>query len=200
MGQALETSVLSRVCLLCLCRTCKYLVFDMPPISACASLSWLVHLKASALLESHFFRLFVVNYVSRAEGFCFLNRAMVLAFSVEVLYKSGSHTSLLVSPFSGANSSTVAEFHLICDPIWDSCPCLLLAQTVHCFLQAPVKAAAAQIPKGILLVMLSLALGAECWAKVIPHMLASKKVAYLPHWCWFYCYYRVFVCRLKYQP
>lgn len=124
-----------------------------------------------------------MNYVSRADGFCFLNQAMVLAFSVEVLYKSGSQTSLLVSPFSGANSSTVAEFHLICDPIWDSCPCLPLAQTVHCFLQAPVKAAAAQIPKGILLVMLSLALGAECWAKVIPHMLASKKVTYLPHWC-----------------
>lgn len=149
---------------------------------------------------------------------CFVGKPLLQAFCSELCFKSwwillfkssygvsffsGSfvQTSLLVSPFSGANSSTVAEFHLICDPIWDSCPCLLLAQTVHCFLQAPVKAAAAQIPKGILLVMLSLALGAECWAKVIPHMLASKKVTYLPHWCWFCCYYRVFVCRLKYQP
>lgn len=30
----------------------------------------------------------------------------MLVSSVEVLYKSGSQTSLFVSPFSGANSST----------------------------------------------------------------------------------------------
>lgn len=92
---------------------------------------------------------FVVNSVSRADGFCFLNLVVMLLFSVEVLYKNGSQTTLLVSPFSGANSSTVAEFHLTCDPTWDSCPCLPLTQTVHCFLQAPAGAAAAQIPKGI---------------------------------------------------
>lgn len=46
----------------------------------------------------------------------------MLVFSVEVLYRSGSQSSLLVSPFSGANSSTVAEFHLTCGPTWDSCP------------------------------------------------------------------------------
>lgn len=77
----------------------------------------------------------------------------MLVFSVEVLYKSGSKTSLLVSPFCGANSSTVAEFLLTCDPTWDCCSCLPLAQTVPCFLQAPAGAAAAQIPKGILLVI-----------------------------------------------
>lgn len=105
----------------------------------------------------------------------------MLVFSVEVLYKSGSPTSLPVSPFSGASSST--EFHLTCDPTWDSCPCLPLAQTVHCFLQAPAGKAAAQIPKGILLVIIPHALAAECWAKVIPDILASKTLTYLANWC-----------------
>lgn len=43
----------------------------------------------------------------------------MIVFSVEVLYKSGSQTSLLVSPFAGESSST--EFHLTCGPTWDSC-------------------------------------------------------------------------------
>lgn len=48
----------------------------------------------------------------------------MLVFSVEGLYKSGSQTSLLVTPFSVANSSTAVEFHPTCDPTWDSFPCL----------------------------------------------------------------------------
>lgn len=96
------------------CSVCAGPDTCVPSLWTCASQSWLVHLKASALLGSQFFRLFVVNYVPRADGFCFLNWAVMLVFSVEVLYKSGSPTSLPVSPFSGASSST--EFHLTCDP------------------------------------------------------------------------------------
>lgn len=46
----------------------------------CASLSCLVQLKSSALLASQFSRLFAVNYVSKADGFCFFNWAIMLGF------------------------------------------------------------------------------------------------------------------------
>lgn len=92
MGQVLDTAV-SRVCLLCLCRTCKYPVFGVPSISTCASRSWLVHLKANALLGSQFFRLFVGN--------CFKSWVILLfKLSYEDSFFSGSFVQKWVSNFS----------------------------------------------------------------------------------------------------
>lgn len=50
---------------------------------------------------------------------------------------------------------------------------------MYCFLQAPAGAAAAENLKGILLVILALALGTERWAKIIPGISVSKAGTYL---------------------
>lgn len=143
------------------------------------------------LLGCQFFRLFVMNCVS------FLNWTMMLVFSVEVLCKSGSQTSLLVSPFSGANSSTVAEFHLTCDPTWDSflfgtCPDSALLSA------GSSRSSCCSDPKGHSFGDTFTCFRCSMLGQNISwHTCIKKKVTYFL--CWFYCYYRVFVFRLKYQ-
>lgn len=151
----------------------------MPSIPTCASPSWLVHLKSDALLGSQFSTLFALVWLWNVS-------ACVLFFC--------------------SSSSAAVEFHLICDPSWDSCPvwgaiCLNSHKSVLCSLQAPARVAApAPILKGVILVICILALGTEHWAKIVPGTSASKARAYLAPCCWFYCYSRMFGFSFRCQP
>lgn len=93
MGQVLDTSV-SRLCLLCLCRACKYPVFGVASISTCASQSWLVHLKASALLGIQFFRLFCSEFYFKSWWI------LLFKLSCVVTFFSGSFVQKWVSNYS----------------------------------------------------------------------------------------------------
>jgi len=73
--------------------------FGAPSISTCASRRRLVHLKSSALLGSQFSRLFVVNYVSKVDRLSEKAKSIVLVFSVEDLYRSGSNFPACVPIF-----------------------------------------------------------------------------------------------------